>query len=129
MMTEKEREVRDLVDRCIVPTARMELAGMPIDAALHRAMFEEWQRLTPIAEAEMLAAAGGQDLTKPKQLQQHLQRILTPARRAAWPRTATGQLMTRKDVLRANADLPALPELLAYRKLVKLDFSIRLRLG
>ena len=39
-LTLETRLVRHLIDACIVPTARMELAGMPIDGARHAEMLE-----------------------------------------------------------------------------------------
>ena len=60
------------------------------------------------------------DLLKPAELQAHLNDVLDAESLAAWPRTDTGKLTTRRQQLQLNSHLPALAELLQVRALQKL---------
>ena len=84
-------------------------------------MVSDWKARLPLAEAAMIVAARGLNLRSANELQQHLAQQVTGERLESWPKTATGRLESRKIVLLANNDLPALAELRAFRKLNKLD--------
>jgi DNA polymerase I-like protein with 3'-5' exonuclease and polymerase domains len=60
------------------------------------------------------------DIQRPGELQIHLREVLTDEAAAAWPRTSTGKLTTRRQQLQLNADLPAIDELLKVRALRKM---------
>ena len=118
-LSPKQHRVRALIESVIVATARMELAGMPFDAECHGSMIAEWKTKLPIAEAAMIVAAKGRDLRSANELQEHLAVHVTGERLEMWPKTSTKRLESRKIVLLANNDLPALAELGAFRKLDK----------
>ena len=124
-LSPKQHRVRALIESVIVATARMELAGMPFDAERHGSMIAEWKTKLPIAEAAMIVAAKGRDLRSANELQEHLALHVTGERLETWPKTSTRRLESRKIVLLANNDLPALAELRAFRKLDKFDRRFR----
>ena len=100
--------------------ARMELHGMPIDVAAHRAQIARWQTELAAAENALHDASPLRNLLKPAELQAHLYDVLDAEMLATWPRTDSGRLTTRRQQLQLNSHLPALAELLQVRALQKL---------
>jgi DNA polymerase-1 len=98
----------------------MELHGMPIDVVAHQAQMAHWKAELVLAEKALRDASPLRDLTKPSELQVHLKDVLDANALAAWPRTDTDLLVTRRQQLQLNKDLPAIAELLQVRALRKL---------
>ena len=115
-----DKQCQQVVDAVIPAIARMELNGMPIDVAAHRAQIARWQTELAAAEEALRHASPLRDLRKPAELQAHLNDVLNADALAAWPRTDTGKLTTRRQQLQLNSNLPALAELLQVRALQKL---------
>jgi DNA polymerase I len=115
-----DRQCQEVVDAVTPAIARMELQGMPIDVAAHRAQIARWQADLTTAENELRYASPMRDLRKPTELQAHLHDVLDAESLNEWPRTDTGKLMTRRQQLQLNSQLPALSELLRVRALQKL---------
>ncbi len=115
-----DKQCQEVVDAVIPAIARMELHGMPLDVAAHRAQIVHWQTDLAAAEKALHEASPLRDLRKPTELQAHLNDVLDADALAAWPRTDTGRLMTRRQQLQLNSDLPALAELLQVRASQKL---------
>jgi len=100
--------------------ARMELNGMPINIAAHQRQVAQWKDDLTAAQAALSAASPLRDIQRPTELQLHLREVLNDDALAAWPRTSTGKLTTRRQQLQINADLPAIDELLKVRALRKM---------
>ena len=115
-----DKQCQEVVDAVTPAIARMELNGMPIDVAAHRAQIARWQTELAAAEKALHHASPLRDLRKPAELQAHLNDVLDADALAAWPRTDTGKLTTRRQQLQLNSHLPALAELLQVRALQKL---------
>jgi DNA polymerase I len=115
-----DKQCQDVVDAVIPAIARMELHGMPIDIAAHRAQVAQWEADLIEAQGGLRAASPTRDLQRPAALQQHLQEVLDEEALAAWPRTDNGKLITRRQQLQLHAHLPAIAELLQVRVLRKL---------
>ena len=115
-----DKQCQEVVDAVIPAIARMELHGMPIDVAAHRAQIARWQTDLTTAENALRHASPLRDLRKPAELQAHLKAVLDAEELDAWPRTDSGKLMTRRQQLQLNSQLPALTELLKVRALQKL---------
>ena len=115
-----DKQCQEVVDAVTPAIARMELAGMPIDVAAHRAQIAHWQTELAAAEEALRRASPLRDLSKPAELQAHLHEVLDAESLAAWPRTDTGKLTTRRQQLQLNSHIPALAELLQVRALQKL---------
>ena len=115
-----DKQCQEVVDAVTPAIARMELHGMPIDVAAHRAQIARWQTELTVAQTALLRASPLRDLLKPAQLQAHLRDVLDADAVATWPRTDSGLLTTRRQQLQLNNHLPALNELLQVRALQKL---------
>ena len=115
-----DKQCQEVADAVIPAIARMELHGMPIDVAAHRAQIARWQTELAAAENALHGASPLRDLLKPAELQAHLNDVLDAAMLATWPRTDSGRLTTRRQQLQLNSHLPALAELLQVRALQKL---------
>jgi DNA polymerase-1 len=115
-----DKQCQEVADAVIPAIARMELHGMPIDVAAHRAQIARWQTELAAAQKALHDASPRHNLLKPAQLQAHLHEVLDAELLAIWPRTACGRLRTRRQQLQLNSDLPAIPELLQVRALQKL---------
>jgi DNA polymerase-1 len=115
-----DKQCQELVDAVIPAIARMELTGMPIDVAAHRAQIVRWQTELAAAEKALRQVSPARNLLKPAELQAHLHDVLDAETLAAWPRTDKGLLTTRRQQLQLNSHVPALAELLQVRALQKL---------
>jgi DNA polymerase I len=115
-----DKQCQEVVDAVTPAVARIELNGMPVDVAVHRAQIARWQSELVIAEKALCEVSPLRDLTKPSELQTHLKDVLDANALAAWPRTETDLLVTRRQQLQLNKDLPAIAELLQVRALRKL---------
>ena len=115
-----DKQCQQVVDAVTPAIARMELHGMPIDVAAHRAQIVHWQTELAAAEKALHHASPLRDLLKPAELQAHLYDVLDAETLATWPRTDSGLLTTRRQQLQLNNHLPALTELLQVRALQKL---------
>ena len=115
-----DRQCQEVVNAVTPAIARMELNGMPIDVAAHRAQIVHWQTELAVAESALHHASQLRDLRKPTELEAYLRDVLDADTLATWPRTGRGRLKTRRQQLQLNSDLPAIPELLHVRALQKL---------
>ena len=115
-----DKQCQELADAVVPAVARMELAGMPIDVAAHRKQVAQWNADLVAAEAALRAASPWRDIQRPAELQRHLEEVLSVDALAAWPRTETGKLLTRRQQLQLNSHLPAIDELLKVRALRKM---------
>jgi DNA polymerase I-like protein with 3'-5' exonuclease and polymerase domains len=115
-----DKQCQQLADATVLAVARMELYGMPIDIDTHRKQIAKWKTDVVAAEIALCAASPFRDIQRPAELQVHLREVLTDEAIAAWPRTSTGRLNTRRRQLQFNADLPGIDELLKVRALRKL---------
>ena len=112
-----------VADNAIASVARAELAGVGIDVAAHRALIERWQRELTDAIARRAAAVPGLLWNKRDALQAYLADALAAdddAALDAWPRTATGLLVTRRASLERARHIPGIGEHLDARRLGKL---------
>jgi DNA polymerase-1 len=115
-----DRQCQQEADAVIPAIARMELHGMPIDVGAHRIQVARWNTELATAQKALHHASPLHDLRKPTELQAHLCEVLNAQTLAAWPRTYSGRLSTRRQQLQLNNHLPALDELLQVRALQKL---------
>ena len=115
-----DKQCQEVVDAVTPAIARIELNGMPIDVAVHRAQIVHWQTELAAAEKALHHASPLRNLLKSAQLQAHLYDVLDAGTLATWPRTDSGLLTTRRQQLQLNSHLPALAELLHVRALQKL---------
>ena len=115
-----DKQCQQVADAVIPAIARMELHGMPIDVAAHRAQIARWQTELAAAQNALHRASPHRDLLKPNELQAHLYDVLDAETLASWPRTDSGRLTTRRQQLQLNSHLPAIAELLQVRALKKL---------
>jgi DNA polymerase I len=115
-----DKQCQEVVDAVTPAIARMELHGMPVDVVAHRAQIARWQTELAAAEKALHRASPTRDLSKPSQLQVHLNDMLEAGALVTWPRTDTGLLTTRRQQLQLNTHLPAIAELLHVRALQKM---------
>ena len=112
-----DKQCQEVSDAVIPAVARLELNGMPIDSAAHRAQISHWHTELAAAHEALHRASPHRDLLKTAELQAHLYEVLNEEALASWPRTGSGRLMTRRQHLYLNRHLPALAELLQVRAL------------
>ena len=91
-----DKQCQELADATVPAVARMELHGMPIDIDTHRKQVAQWKADLVAAEATLRTASPLRDIQRPAELQVHLREVLTDEAIAAWPRTNTGRLTTRR---------------------------------
>jgi DNA polymerase I-like protein with 3'-5' exonuclease and polymerase domains len=120
LFDDMDRQCQELVDAVTPAIARMELAGMPIDVAAHRAQILRWQTELATAEKALREASPLRNLLKRAELQAHLREVLDVEALAEWPRTDTDLLVTKRQQLQLNDHIPALTELLQVSALQKL---------
>jgi DNA polymerase I len=115
-----DKQCQQVADAVIPAIARVELHGMPIDLAAHRAQIAHWHTELAAAKKALHGASPLRDLLKSAELQAHLFDVVDAEMLAIWPRTESGRLTTRRQQLQLNNHLPALAELLDVRALQKL---------
>jgi DNA polymerase I-like protein with 3'-5' exonuclease and polymerase domains len=115
-----DKQCQEVADAAVPAIARMELNGMPIDTAAHQRQVAQWEADLITAQTALSAKSPLRDIQRPIELQLHLREVLNDDALAAWPRTSTGKLTTRRQQLQINADLPAINELLKVRALRKM---------
>jgi len=120
LFTETDEQAQLVVDEAAVAIAAMELAGLPIDRAAHRAQIKQWVAEVKVARQQLHLAVPGRDLTYPTELQAHLHATLTEGELEVWPRTKSGKLVADRNQLILNQHLPGVGELLEVRSLEKL---------
>lgn len=120
LFDDADKQCQQLADNVTPAVARMELHGMPIDVAAHRAQMAKW--LVDLAEAQeaLRAASPMLDLERPTNLQQHLHQVLDDEALGEWPRTDSGKLVARRQQLELNAHLPGISDLLKVRTAQKM---------
>ena len=123
LFDEFDKQCQELADAVIPAIARMELNGMPVDVAAHRAQIAQWKTNLAEAEAALHASSPLRDLRRPSDLQRHLQEVLDDDAIHLWPRTASGKLTTRRQQLQLNSGVPGIAELMRVRSLEKLITS------
>jgi len=120
LFDDNDKQCQQVADGVVPAIARMELHGMPIDIAAHRAQVAQWEADLVEAQAALRAASPTRDIQRPAQLQVHLRDVLDGDALVAWPCTYSGKLITRRQQLQLNTYLPAVAELLQVRALRKL---------
>ena len=114
---------------CIHGVARLELAGLPFDAEIHRATAQGWEEQLEIAKAKAKELTGINNLNSSLQIATWLAQVLPIKAREKWPRTDGGTLSTEGKVLRRYSELhPGLQAIADYSKLMTLVASFGLRL-
>lgn len=115
-----DENAQEIVDEPIIAVARMELAGMPLDAPTHRVMIQGWQKEHTAALAALNAAWGASFAGPPSQarVRTYLEWVLDDEALEAWPRTGkTGALSGDAKHIKAHGgDVPGVPELLTLRQ-------------
>lgn len=114
---EPDDQAQGIVDDVTKAIARMELNGIPIDMDAHRLQIATWRTELATARDKLRVAAGPFNLETPSGVRAYLENILADDAIDTWPTTPKGLLSTRRDLLERNRDLPAIPELLAVRRL------------
>ena len=120
LLDDIDKQCQQVADAVTPAIARMELHGMPLDVAAHRAQIARWHTELAAAQKALHHASPLRDLRRPAELQAHLCEVLNVQTLAAWPRTDSGRLSTRRQQLQLNSHVPALAELLQVRALQKL---------
>ena len=120
LFDDDDKQCQEVADAVVPAIARMELTGMPIEPAAHLAQVAQWKTDLIEATTTLCSASPDRDIRKPAAMQGHLQEVLDDNALAAWPRTDSGKLITRRQQLQLNSDLPGIAELLHVRALRKL---------
>ena len=114
--------VQAIADNAIVATARMELAGMPVDTDHHANMIKQWD--ANLAEAKRrLAKVTGITKATPVAKRNYIEAVIgdDTDRRAEWPRTDTGLLSADKKTLQMyGAEIDGIADMLEVSRLDKL---------
>jgi DNA polymerase-1 len=117
---ELDKQAQEVADGAIKAIARMELAGMPVDIDAHRYQIAQWEDDLQEALANLQRASPYNDIQSQRGLQKHLREQLDDKAFEEWPRTDSGLLVTARQQLKLNVNLPAIAELLRVRGLKKL---------
>ena len=120
LFDDEDKQCQEVTDAVVPAIAQMELNGMPIEPAAHLAQVAQWKTDLIKATTTLCSASPDRDIRKPAELQGHLQEVLDDNALAAWPRTDSGKLATRRQQLQLNSGLPGIAELLHVRALRKL---------
>jgi DNA polymerase I-like protein with 3'-5' exonuclease and polymerase domains len=123
LFDEFDKQCQELADAVTPAIARMELNGMPVDVAAHRAQIAQWHSDLAEAQAALRTTSPLRDLRRPGDLQRHLEEVLDDDALDAWPRTTGGKLTTRRQQLQLNRGLPGIAALMRVRSLEKLISS------
>jgi DNA polymerase I-like protein with 3'-5' exonuclease and polymerase domains len=114
----------DIACACIHGVARLELAGLPIDAEVHRATALSWEEQLGIAQMKAKELTGINNLNSAPQIAAWLAQVLPSEVRKKWPRTDGGELSTEGKVLRRLSEHhPGLQAIADYSKLKTLVAS------
>jgi DNA polymerase I len=114
---------------CIHGVARLELAGLPFDAEVHRTTARGWEEQLEIAQTKAKELTGINNLNSSHQIADWLAQMLPIDVRKKWPRTAGRKLSTEGKVLRRHSELhPGLQAIADYSKLKVLVASFGLPL-
>jgi DNA polymerase I-like protein with 3'-5' exonuclease and polymerase domains len=128
-MSSRECRALDIACGCIHAVARLELAGLPFDAARHRVTAKTWAGQLRNAETKAKELTGIANLMSPVQIEAWLKRTLPSRMSAQWPRTDGGKLSTKGKVLHRYAKHhPGLQAIAEYAKLRTLNTSFGLSL-
>jgi DNA polymerase I-like protein with 3'-5' exonuclease and polymerase domains len=128
-MGNSEHRAVDIACGCIHAVARLELAGLPFDAARHRATAEAWKEELRNVETTAKEVTGIDNLNSSQQIATWLKQALPTKVLAHWPRTDRGRLSTEGKVLQRYAKYhPGLQTIADYSKLRTLNTSFGLSL-
>jgi hypothetical protein len=90
----------DIACACIHTVARLELAGLPFDAEVHRATALQWDPQLSAAQTKAKELTGINNLNSSPQIAAWLAQTLPNKVLETWPRTDHGRLSTESKVLR-----------------------------
>ena len=124
-----EHRAVDIACACIHAVARLELAGLPFDAEVHRATTRGWEDQLHIAQTNAKELTGIDNLDSARQIAAWLIQTLPTKVLKSWPRTDCGNLSTEGKILRRYAEYhPGLQAIVDYSKLSTLNTSFGLPL-
>ena len=103
-MRNSEDRAFDIGCGCILAVARLELAGLPFDAARHRATAKAWEDQLRNAETKAKEVTAIDNLKSSVQIAAWLNHTLPTKVLARWPRTEGGDLSTEGKVLQRYAE-------------------------
>ena len=128
-MGNSELRAVDIACGCIDAVARLELAGLPFDAEIHRATAKTWEEQLRNAERKTKELTGIANLNSPVQIRAWLKRTLPGKMLVRWPLTDSGRLSTEGKVLQRYAECHrGLQAIADYSKLRTLNASFGLSL-
>ena len=128
-MGNSEHRAVDIACACIHAVARLELAGLPFDAEIHRTTIRAWEELLRNTETKAREVTGINNLSSSVQIAAWLKKTLPTKVLAHWPRTAGGSLSTEGKVLRRYPEYhPGLQAIADHSKLRALNTSFGLSL-
>ena len=104
----------------IAATARMELAGMPVDWKVHGAIAEQWRALHK-AEATKFHELSGFGPTQRQAFALALDRWFTPAQLEAWPRSTVSGRPSLSSKMLANSEYAKAPVIAQYLRVNSLS--------
>ena len=124
-----EHQAVDIACACIYAVARLELAGLPFDAEVHRATTRSWEDRLRIAQAKAKEMTGVDNLNSSRQIAAWLTQALPTRVLKSWPRTDCGNLSTQAKILCRYAEYhPGFHAIVDYSKLSTLNNSFGLPL-
>jgi hypothetical protein len=83
LFDEFDKQCQKLADAVIPAIAQMELNGMPVDVAAHRAQIAQWKRISPTLR-RLFTPLRQYDLRRSSDLQRHLQEVWTAMPLTPW---------------------------------------------
>ena len=114
---------------CVHAVARLELAGLPFDAEVHRETTLQWKLQLSAAQTKAKELTGINNLNSSPQIAAWLAQTLPNKVLQTWPRTHHGRLSTESKVLRRYSEShPGLRAIADYSKLRTLVGSFGLPL-
>ena len=118
-----DRNVCRIFDSTLIPVARMEMAGVPIDRVAHSDFIESWQSELQAAEEALSLATDG-FLTKapsPQEVRRWLDQILSTEQCQQWPQTPAGNaLAVNKSTFATHGEgVPGLKEIASVTQWMK----------
>ena len=119
-----EHRAVDIACACIHAVARLELAGLPFDAEIHRTTVRAWEEQLRNTETKAKDVTGIDNLNSSVQIAAWLKQALPSKMLTHWPRTEGGSLSTEGKVLHRYAEChPGLQAIADYSKLRTLNTS------